>query len=118
MRYIHCVPAFALALGLFVSTPLITDAAVLPAIFERKTGIDSTGFGSIILAVLDYLKASNAYDASTPDKCKISMYTTSGGHCQTYINCDQNDKKGINLSSQWQVCYVGGNIFPAPSKMT
>lgn len=115
MRYIHCVPAFALAFGLLLSTPLITDAAVLPAIIERKVGIDGMGFASIILAVIDYLKGSNAYDPSTPDKCKISMYTTAGSSCETYINCDQNDGWGISLTSQWQVCYLGGNILPIPS---
>lgn len=117
MRYIRCVPAFALAFGLLLSTPLITDAAVLPAIIERKVGIDGMGFASIILAVIDYLKGSNAYDPSTPDKCKISMYTTAGSGCETYINCDQNDGWGITLTSQWQVCYVGGNFLPTPSNL-
>lgn len=118
MRYIHCVPAVALAFGLLLSTPLITDAAVLPGIVARKEGIDGMGFASIILAVIDYLKGSNAYDPSTPDKCKISMYTTAGGNCETYINCDQNDGWGTSLTSQWQVCYRGGNILLKPSQPT
>lgn len=117
MRYIHCVPAFALGFGLLLSTPLITYAAVLPAIVDRKVGIDGMGFASIILAVIDYLKGSNAYDPSTPDKCNISMYTTAGGNCETYINCDQNDGWGLSLTSQWQVCYLGGNLLP-PSQPT
>lgn len=76
------------------------------------------GFASIILAVIDYLKGSNAYDPITPDKCKISIYTTAGGGCQTFINCEQNDGWGTDLSSQWQVCYLGGNILPKSPEPT
>lgn len=76
------------------------------------------GFASIILAVIDYLKGSNAYDPSTPDKCKISIYTTAGGGCQTFINCEQNDGWGTDLSSQWQVCYLGGNLLPKSPEPT
>ena len=50
-------------------------------------------------------------DPSVPDKCVIRMLTQSGGNCQTFIQCDQTDALGIDLSAQWQVCYLGGRQY-------
>ena len=36
------------------------------------------------------------------------MKTESGGNCQTWIQCGQTDALEVDLSGQWQVCYVGG----------
>ena len=40
------------------------------------------------------------------------METTSGANCGTYIQCDESDKLGVDLSDKWQVCYLGGKLVP------
>ncbi|KAK3176434.1 hypothetical protein OEA41_007757 [Lepraria neglecta] len=39
------------------------------------------------------------------------MFTTSRANCETYIQCDEDDHLGINLSADWQICYLGGRQY-------
>ncbi len=109
MRTSTYLSGLVLAGAFAVLAPVLTNAAALPAIVKRGgTGINGMGFASIIIAVLDYLIGNNAYDPSVPNKCAVSMYTSRGAGCETYINCGDTDKGGIDLSADWQVCYLGG----------
>lgn len=100
MRTSTYLSGLVLAGALAVLAPVLTNAAALPAVVKRVgTGINGMGFASIIIAVLDYLKGNNTYDPSVPNKYTISMYTSRGAGCETYINCGDTDKGGIDLSA-------------------
>ena len=64
MRHQSYIPTLVVACGVFLFSPFIINAAVLPAIESRAPGFNGMGFASIILAVIDYLKGSNAYVSS------------------------------------------------------
>jgi hypothetical protein len=108
MRALTWKTGAVLAGAASILAPAITHASPLTALHQRATGINEMGFTSIIIAVIDYLKGENAYNPSVPDKCVIVMYTTSGSNCKTYIQCEESDLIGTNLSDQWEVCYLGG----------
>ncbi|KAF5543822.1 fibronectin type iii domain-containing protein [Fusarium mexicanum] len=68
------------------------------------------GIPMLIIAVKEYLQTENAYSPSVPNKCVISLRTQAGGNCQTWVQCEQTDRKG-DIAGDWQVCYVGGRQF-------
>ncbi|ORY58227.1 uncharacterized protein BCR38DRAFT_478034 [Pseudomassariella vexata] len=83
-------------------------ANALPATFHRRAVGQS--IADLVIAVKDFLKDANAYDPSVPDKCKLTLRTTSGANCESYINCEENDQIGHSMPG-WNVCYLGGRQF-------
>lgn len=61
MRATNYLIGVLLASGISLLTPAITNAAPLSEIMSRRVGFNGMGFASIIIAVIDFLKADNAY---------------------------------------------------------
>jgi hypothetical protein len=67
---------------------------------STNTAVEARGFNGmgpvmLYLAVKEYLKDRNAYDAGVPDKCNLYMETTDGANCRTTINCGPTDKNWV-----------------------
>ena len=53
----------------------------------------------------------------SPVNVSSRMFTTSGAHCETYIQCEMTDTSGEDLSHQWHLCYLGDRFFIQNSKI-
>lgn len=97
MRSTNFLIGAFLACGLSLFAPAFISAAPLSELLPRKgVGIDGMGFASIILAVIDYLKGSNAY---------VSLNTHRGQTTLESGNTPANDLSALGPRCPRQMCH-------------